>query len=318
VSEAAEGTFVSTDVTGSSPAATTPAPSSSASPATPSSAPSSPTPASASSTPAPASEPSVAPGTESSVPYARFKEVNDQLRTAREYQSKYGWAQDFERDSYSFVDSWIDQLAAHPEHQSKIFAKAARLLNSRRGQQPQTVEEPQPDVPIQDAQGNVVNQTYSSKQLKAWQEWNWQQREAALSERLGPLEKMKTQIEQAQEQAAVQQQSQQFASTALTKLRQKSWFKEHEPAIKTFFAEHEEYGDNLDAAALDYFDAHVLPTYQTKAETKVLGDLKTQAQGATVNPSGAASTAPPKFKNFSDAMKYYADHPDEAERMATR
>jgi hypothetical protein len=104
----------------------------------------------------------------------------------------------------------------------------------------------------------------------------------------------------------------------LTKLRQKSWFKEHEPAIKTFFAEHEEYGDNLDAAALDYFDAHVLPTYQTKAETKVLGDLKTQAQGATVNPSGAASTAPPKFKNFSDAMKYYADHPDEAERMATR
>jgi hypothetical protein len=44
-------------------------------------------------------------------------------------------------------------------------------------------------VPIQDAQGNVVNQTYSSKQLKAWQEWNWQQREAALSERLGPLER---------------------------------------------------------------------------------------------------------------------------------
>jgi hypothetical protein len=219
----------------------------------------------------------------------------------------------------AFVDSWIDQLAAHPEYQSSRFSRK-RPGSSSHGavSNAQTVDEPQPDVPIQDAQGNVVSQTYSAKQLKAWQEWNWQQREAALSERLGPLEKMKTQIEQAQEQAAVQQQSQQFASTALTKLRQKSWFKEHEPAIKTFFAEHEEYGDDLNAAALDYFDAHVLPTYQTKAETKVLGDLKTQAQGATVNPSGAASTAPPKFKNFSDAMKYYADHPDEAERMATR
>lgn len=239
-----------------------------------------------------------------------------------ELQKKYErlqWAEQFHSDPYTFVDSWMDQLAGHPQYGQRLLAKAARMLQARRGTQPQTVEEPQPDVPIVDGNNNVTGHTYSAAQLKKWREWDWAQKQSTFDQRIAPLEQMKQTLEQQQVQAAIRQQSNQHAASTLEKMRQQSWFTEHEAAIKQHFAAHDEYGDNLQAAALDYFNEHVLPTYGQKAESKVLADLKTQANGAAIRPDGAGSGLP-DFKKMKpeEVMRFMHEHPDIAATFANR
>lgn len=304
---------MSDDVTAASSAASTPAASS---PATP--APASPTPASASTTPSGTPDSSVTPATEQHVPYARFQEVNNSLKAAKAFQEKYGWASQFESEPFQFVDSWIDQLAQHPQHQQAIYAKAARMLASRRGMNApaQPVEEPQADVPIVDGNGNVTGQTYSAKQLKAWREWDWAQRESALGERFKPLEQLNQRVQQAERKEQAQQQATAQVGEILTTLRLNPYFKEHEAKVKQALIDHEEFGDNVHAAFNHVLTTELLPNLSRTEQQKVLDSLQNKVAGATVNPGNSAPAAKPKFKDFGEAARYYEAHPDEAAAMA--
>lgn len=316
------------DVTGATPSAAGSSPASSSPAVSSSSSSVEATPASASVTPTAAvesgaapSSPSAVPSEPGPVPYGRFKEVNEQLRVAKEFQSKYerlSWAEQFEQNPYAFVDSWVDQLAAHPEHQTKILAKAAKLLNSRRGQSQAAAEMPKPDVPIMDGNGNITGYTYSDKQLQARDEFVWSQRQSALDERLGPLEQqMKTQ-QQREQMAALQQQSWQQAADTLTEMRQNPYFKEHEAKVKQALAAHEEWGDNIHAAFNHVLVTEILPTLSQTEQRKVVESLQQKAGASTVGPGGGGAATPKKFKSFSEAIAHYQAHPDEAEAMAHR
>lgn len=303
------GTASATPAAGSSPAPSTAPASSTPAASTPTSA----TATSADASAAASSEPGP-------IPYARFKEVNDSLKTAKAFQDKFGWASQFETEPYSFVENWIDQLAAHPQYQQQLMAKAARMLQSRRGasQQPQVAEEPAPDVPIVDGQGNVTGQTYSAAALKKWHEWSWAQRETQLSERLQPLEQMRTSIEQQQQRQALQAQATEAAQQTVGKLKQSPVFVEHKDAFAQFFEQHEEYGDDVKGAWWDFYSSTVLPTLSRTEQAKVLTSLQKQAASGTVNPGASAPTGPPKFKDFGEAIKYFDAHPEEAAAMAKR
>lgn len=295
---------------GSSPAPST---------ATPASTPASSTPTSATATSADAS--SVASSDPGPVPYARFKEVNDSWKTAKAFQDKYGWASQFDTEPYAFVENWIDQLAAHPQYQQQLMAKAARMLQSRRGASPQTpqvAEEPAPDVPIVDAHGNVTGQTYSATALKKWQEWSWSQREAQLSERFQPLENMRRTMEQEQQRSALQAESAATAKTVVTQMRQSPIFEEHRGAFAKFYEQHEEYGDDVKGAWWDFYSTTVLPTLTQTEQAKVMTSLQRQAHGGTVNPGASTPTGPPKFKDFGEAIRYFDAHPEEAAAAAKR
>lgn len=289
--------------------------------ATPSPAPASPSPAPASSAPASTPEGSAAPATPTEpgpIPYSRFKEVNDQLKAARDYQQKYGWATQFEQDPYTFVENWVDQLANHPQYGPQIVGKMARMLGSRRGQTAAN-EEPQPDVPIVDGAGNVTGQTYSAAQLKKWRDWDWSQRQATLDQRLGPLEQ---QVQQAQAREAYAQlaaQSEESARTTLSELRQDPYFSQYEGQVKQALVEHPEWGDDVYRAYHHVQRTVIFPQIGQTAEARVLANLHTQAAASTPNP-GSAATATPKFKDFGEALRYYGDpaHKAEAEAMAKR
>ncbi len=271
---------------------------------------------SAASTPAASGEP----------PRERWDDILSNTRTKTrseveaEYRQKYGWADQFQSDPYSFVDTWVDQLAAHPQYQAQIYAKAARMLQSRRGAaQPQQVaEEPQPDVPIVDGHGNVTGQTYSAKQLKQWRDWDWAQKQSTLDQRLQPLEEMRTTLEQHAVQQQVQQQADRHATETLTELRRDPHFKAHESKVKKALMDHPEWGDNVHRAYHHVLQTDILPSFTRNAESNVLGQLKTQAAGGTVNPGQNAPTQAPKFKDFGDALRYFSEHPDEAAVMAKR
>lgn len=305
-----------TGATGSASAAGS-SPASPAASATPASS----TPASATATPAGSPPAAATPAPEyGPVPYERFKSVNDQLKTAREFQEQHGWAAQFRTDPYTFVDSWVDQLAQHPEYSPKILAKAARLLQSRRGTTPAApTEEPAPDIPITDAHGNPTGQfTYSANQLKQWRAWDWAQKETAFSERLAPLEQRASREAQREQVAQIERQSQDHARTTLTELRQSPHFTQHEPAIKQALINHPEWGADVHRAYAHVLTTTVIPGLTQREQAKVLDHLKTQAAGASVHPGSASASGPPKFKSFGDAARYYADHPDEAGAMAER
>ena len=299
------------------------------SPATPSTAPSaSSTPASASATPTSGPSTPVASSTPAEpgpIPYARFKEVNDQLKAARDYQQKYGWATQFEQDPYTFVDNWVDQLASHPQYGPQIIGKMARMLQARRGQSTAAPQEPQPDVPLTDAAGNPTGQyTYSAKQLAAWRDWDWQQKSQQLDQRIAPLEQLQQRVEQQQAIAQIAQQSDASARQTLAELRQDPYFKQYEADVKQALMEHEEWGDNVHRAYHHVLQTKVFPTIGTTAQQRVLDTLQTQAAGATPNPGMTAPTQQPQFRkkdgspDFGAALEYYAAHPEEAERMARR
>lgn len=273
---------------------------------------------------------SVAPVTHQSdefgpVPYARFAEVNTKAKEAAAWREKYGWAEQFQTDPYTFVDSWMDQLAEHPEHKSKILAKAARMLQSRRGQQPtQATEEPQADIPVMDGNGNVVNQTYSATQLRKWQEWNYGQQQSALAERLAPLEQTHKELQKAREKAQLEAQATQQSTERLTTLRQDPYFKEHEPKVKAALLAHPEWGDDVQTAYAYVLTTEVIPTLKKTEQTTVLAHLKTQAAGSTVSPSNQTATQKPKFigkdgrPNFGKAYEYFLAHPEEEAEVANR
>lgn len=299
------------------PSSGAPSTAASSTPAESSSAPASVAPTESTGSAAPAT--SQATGEFGPVPYARFAEVNTKAKEAAAWREKYGWAEQFQTDPYTFVDSWMDQLAQHPEHSAKILAKAARMLQSRRGQQPAQVEqEPQADIPVMDGAGNVVNQTYSAAQLRKWREWNKAQDAAEFAERLAPLEKTHKQFTEAQNKAEAEAQSLHQSKELLTSLREDPFFKEHEPKVKAALIAHPEWGDDVKRAYTHVLTTDVIPTLKKTEQTTVLAHLKTQAAGSTVNPSTQTATQKPKFKSFGDAARYYAEHPDEGAAMANR
>lgn len=233
-----------------------------------------------------------------------------------EFKQKYGWADGVRENPLTFVD----HLASHPEYGPQLLAKAARLLQARRGQgQPALADKPQPDTPIVDVNGTPTGRyTYSAEQYDKLEEWRDAQREAKLAERFGPLEKLQQRISQAEQHAQIRQQAHAEMASTLTELRQQPHFTEHEAAIKQALLDHEEWGDNVYRAYTHVLTTQVLPTLSRTEQQKVLDSLQTKAAGATVNPGMASPSQAPKFKDFGEAIRYYDAHPDEAAAMAKR
>ena len=281
------------------------------------------TPASATPTPAGTTTPVQDP--QGPIPFDRHKEILESTRgktrteVETEYRQKYGWADEYQRDPWTFMQQRLDAMANHPQYAPHVLSYYARALQARRGLNgPRAgtgqaqVEEPKPDVPIVDAQGQVTGYTYSDKALKAMRQYDRAQLDSQVAQKLQPLEQLAQQWQQAQQQAQVDRQ----ASQTLTELRQQPHFTEHEAAIKQALIDHEDWGDNVHRAYLHVLQTKVLPTLSQTEQAKVLTSLQTQANGGSVNPGQRAPSQTPKFKSFSDAAEYYAAHPDEAAAMA--
>lgn len=269
----------------------------------------------ASATTTPAASP-VQPATPDPIPFDRHKAILETQRaeTAKAQQAYEAYKREQETDPFGRFQQSFDRYANHPQYEQHLLRAAANLLRSRRGQQAPLTPEPQPDIPVFNEQGQQVNTTYSAKQLAQWHEWKAAQQEAKLAQRLRPLEE-RIQQQQAKEQAAEQKaELDRSALTTVAELRQDPRFVEHETEIKTVFAEHPEWGDNLYRAYVHVLNTKVLPGEQTK----VLDHLKTQAQGSTITPGTPAVSSVPKFKNFAEAARYFEAHPAEAALMSNK
>ena len=309
---------------GSAPATPSATPSASA-PATsaPSSAPSATTGSSgswdrslASTSPAPAIG-SAAPG---APPQERWESIltNARAKTRaeveQEYRQRYSKYDQFEQDPWAAVQDWLGQAERH-----SLYGPMVRQWAQQRSAPPPGTpkEEPQANVPIVDANGNIVDYTYSDKALRQWQAWNKAQLDTELDQRFGALEQHAARQARRDEQQSEAYEAYSRASTTLGQLRRMPYFSEHESAIRQALEEHEEWGDNVHQAYNHVLLTQILPTLSQAEQRRVVGSLTGKAAGSTVAPGGTAPAAP-RFKNFLEAAEYYSTHPDEAAAMANR
>jgi hypothetical protein len=262
---------------------------------------------------------SPAPSPQSPTPSAEppRERWEDILRNAREktrrevdaeYRQRYGKYDAFEQDPWRAVQQWLDQASQH-----SIYGQHVQQWAQKFNQPAQVGEEPQPDVPITDAQGNITGYTYSATKLKEWNRWNQTQREREMNTRFQRLEQEAADIRDYR----AQMQSQQWANHTLTEFRAKPYFREHEARIREVLEEHEEFGDNLHAAYNHVLITEILPNLSQAEQSKALNNLNQKAAGNTVTP-GAPTPARPRFKTFAEAARYYAEHLDEAKAAAER
>lgn len=300
------------------PAGSAPAPSSTPAPAASPTA--TPAPSVASSPPSPAA----APPSSGEPPRERW---NDILANARqktraeveqEYRQRYGKYDQFETDPYGAVTQWLEQASSHSQYGPQITNWAANHLRARRGQSA-PAEPPKPNVPIVDAQGNVTGYTYDADGLAKREEWFQQQLAQKWQEQFGPIQEREQARAQREEQEQLQRESWQYASQTLAQLRQQPYFTEHQHRIAQVLEAHPEWGDNVYAAYNHVLVTEILPTLGTTAAQQAITDLTNKAGANTIVP-GSPVTPGPQFKknDFAAAMRYYAEHPDEAKRMAER
>ena len=283
-------------------------------------------PASATATPAAAT-----PQPQGPIPFDRHKEILDgaygERDTARkaleDYQQQYGWASQVNPDEFRQIQQWSqlyrqspldwyssvtqDLRNAYPDLAPALTSQAAKILGASRGQQaPAAIE---PKIPVLDSTGNVIDHAYSAQQVQ-------QIVQQAIVEALGPV-KQTLSVQQAErEEQQHRAAGVQDANRIYAQAQQWHGFKEHEAEIAKVFAAHEDW--SLQDAYLAVLHEKILPSLKHTGQTELLGQLQSQAAGATVHPGSTTPSAKPKFKSPREALEYYDKHPEEAAAMANR
>lgn len=252
------------------------------------------------------------------IPRARFDEVNNQLKQWRE---QYGWAESVPREQLEDMAQWYGRYQGdpaefleyayrealnHPVHGESVKSRVGKLLASLRAQPEPSFD---PDVPVMNEQGQIVQRTYSAdmvKQLIAHE----------VSKALTPYQQDLAVRQTAEQRAQARSYYEQVADADIAYVQARPFFQEHRAAILQTFKEHPAM--TLREAADYVLDHTVLPSYGQKAHAQVVSDFQQKANAQTVNPGTPSGTARPRFKSFADAHAYYELHPEEAAAMANR
>ncbi len=268
-----------------------------------------------------------ATATEGPIPFERHKEI---LERQRAEWAPYAWAKSVNRDQLQKIATWYQdaiqnpygfyerlsgELQNHPEYGPKVRSYAARLLQQARGST-QEATEPEPDIPIQDDQGRITGYTYSAQQLKKLRAFERSEQQAEFAEKLRPLEERAQRQEQQEARADMERKSSEWATSTLGELRQNEHFKAHEAEVKQAMVDNPEW--DVYRAFNHVLSTSILPNMSRTEQAKTVASLQQKAVAGTVGARDTATSQQPKFKDFTEAMRYMEAHPEEAAALAER
>lgn len=241
---------------------------------------------------------------------ARKKEAE---RLTAEFQSQYGWAQQLDRpsveaamslgqryqsDKPGFIREVLAEALQDATLAPLIRSEAARALSSGRGQPAAQEPDLSPDIPVMDANGQIVAQTFSAQKVQ-------QIVERAIAQAVKPLQQ-DFQTRQQREQAAKQEQE---ISTAATDIYTEALdvlpgFKDHQDAIqKVFLTIPGDPAKALRQAWKQVVGGTLSNADQVRAEQ--LKALQTKAASSVPNPAAASSAPAQRPRSFHDpALKW--------------
>lgn len=248
---------------------------------------------------------------------------NDILANARqktrteveaEYQQRFEPYKQFEEDPWGAVQNWLERASSHSHYGPILQDYFSKRGQARQAQAPQ---EPKPDVPIVNEQGQVTSYTYSADALKQWREWNNSTLQQQFDEKFRPIEQREAQRQQRETVQEIRQEADRMADTTLGELRQVPHFKENEALVRQAMVDHPEWGANPHRAFNYVLQTHVLPNLSRAEQGRTIEALTGKGSGNTIAP-GSTVNATPKFKNFGEAARYFEAHPEEAAAQAGR
>jgi hypothetical protein len=254
------------------------------------------------------------------IPRARFDEVNTRLQELKTFKEQYGWAESVQRDQLEEMSQWYggykgdpaeflerayQEALSHPVHGPTVKSRIGKLMASMRAQQQQAEPTFEPDVPVMDANGQIVTRTYSADLVK-------QMLAHEIEKRLDPYKQDLETRKQRAEREQRQEQVNARADADIAYVKARPGFAKFQKEILAAFQA------NPKMTIRDAYDAVMDAKLPAEAEAKVLSDLQQKAHAQTVNPGTPSGSAPPTFKKFSEAHAYYEKHPEEAAAMAHR
>lgn len=204
----------------------------------------------------------------------------------------------FQQNPIGVLEFLKPQWLQHPEIGPALNAWAAnhlRSLKARGGEGAAAEPEPQPDVPIQLDNGQVV-QLYSAQQLAKRDAWREQQLMGKFKAELSPLQERAQKADQQAAIAEAQTQANQYADQIVGKISKLPGYTENLEKLREAVS----HGIDLRDAYVDI----VVPTLEGRAQQKAVQQveqtLKQRAAASTANPSAPAGTTGARPKSFRD------------------
>jgi hypothetical protein len=255
------------------------------------------------------------------IPRARFDEVNTKKGELESKLQSLAWAeqvspQEFQQihrianafsrgDFIEGLNGLIAEGRKDPAVEAQIRSFAARTLAQRAQAQPEA-QEPQPDLPIELADGRVVH-LYSAEQQAKREAFLQQQWMRSVQQELQPLKQTHEQLQAEKAAAQAQAANAQFASSVLADVKARPGVTDDAlRAMATAIAHDRQLPaqpsfDQLALATERAYRAVVLPTLSQQAEARTLDSLQRKAAASTsVNPGSAAPSAPKSVRSFHD------------------
>jgi hypothetical protein len=249
----------------------------------------------------------------------RFDTVNERMKAAEEWKQQNAWAENatlreaaeriarHQANPLGLLTELINDLSPHPEYGPQLRSFLGQQFGGLRQRQPAAPEAPTPDVAIRDEHGNVVGQTYSAEALAKRDAFLEQQLLAKIEQTYAPKLKTLETIEQERQTAAAEKQAQSFAKTFHDELSALPNFTAHAPAIaaelQALRLAPNAHPAEVNAATYRAYLKVVLPSLDSAAQSKLMGQLQTKAAASMtgVNPASAAPTSTGNIGSFTDS-----------------
>lgn len=246
-----------------------------------------------------------------------------EARIKQEYEAKYGGLDAFatlnpqERDGMLV---WHRALSGDPQARAlvaQVDAKVAASMGWTSAPADDPEPEPDYDLPVKDANGNIVGtqSIYSAAQQKKWQEWSTRRLTAQIRQE---LQKDLQPVHQVVRTHQVQQAYADVAAVIAEMKAADPAFDAHKADVGTVLRGDPQLwalADTNPKLAVEtawhrVWREKVLPKRDQESEAKVLANLQQKAAAGSVNPNAPATATPPRFTpgqdGFAAALAHFA------------
>jgi hypothetical protein len=221
----------------------------------------------------------------------------------RAMQSWQPIAQRMTTDPAGFVRDFIAEVAAKdPTVAAQMRSEAGRMLAGGRSA---ADAEPQPDVQIVDATGQVTGTTFSAKRLAERDAWNERRLLAKVGEEMAPFKADRQQRIDQERTTALQADVNAKADETMAELRDildgdESLFAD----VSALMTANPSWSAHK--ATLEVRKTKIVPTLAGKAQAKAVESFKQKAAGNTANGTGTTA-APARLKTAKDIARFLSE-----------
>lgn len=242
---------------------------------------------------------------------------NARVKAIADYKAKYGWAENvdqarvreaveianrFNTDKVGYIRDLIDEANNDPQLREALRSEIGRRLAAGR-----STAAPEPDIDVTDANGNVVERTFSSGQWAKREAWLKEQWKGEVLKELAPVVKSHKAIEQREHDAAVKAEADEWGNGFGAELKTFPHFEAnkkeigaevvrivqaYEEANPQAMENPAEYKAFLEAATLRAYHRVVTTRQDALSRQAAVHDLTTKASTSGVTPGRQPVGAP--------------------------